>query len=76
MEQPDLIEAYAWYNLAKPPLGKNQVIEDALKNLRPKMEKNQIAKADKRLESYRKQFGILDPALINDELPNPITLPN
>jgi hypothetical protein len=67
MEQPDPVEAYAWYNLAKPPLGINQVIEDALNSLRSKMEKTQIAQADKRVDKYRKQFGIQDPSIINKE---------
>jgi localization factor PodJL len=32
MEQPDLIEAYTWYSLAKPPFGQDETINAALKS--------------------------------------------
>jgi hypothetical protein len=67
MEQPDFIEAYAWYNLAKPPMGTNPIVEDALKTVRIRMKKEQFAQADKLLEKYRKQFGIQDPSLLIKE---------
>jgi hypothetical protein len=65
--EPDLGEAFTWYSLAKPPLGTNPVIESALGIIKSQMTKEQFAKADKRVATYRKQFGIIDKSLIKDE---------
>ena len=67
MEEPDPIEAYIWYTLARPPLGQDATIEAALKALRIQLSKEQITAAEKRAVSYRKQFKIEDMATtIND----------
>jgi hypothetical protein len=65
--EPDFVEAFAWYTLAKPPLGSEPRIESALGGLRKKMTKGQITTAEKRIETYRKQFGFIDPSLLNKE---------
>jgi TPR repeat protein len=75
MEQPDLIEAYVWYTLATPPFGQESSIVMEINTLRVKMTKEQLTLAEKRLDSYRKQFRASDMSAAKDDFKNSPPLP-